>query len=107
MILGYAGVSTDGQTLDAQETALRAAGAERIFSEKVSEKQAALSDKGRAPRDRRYVVPCRRQYDRRAMHGCEQVRHGDKAASGLAPKGVDGRFDLYVAMNGRNDWHDE
>ena len=26
-------------------------------------------------------------------------------ASPLAPKGDDGRFDLYVAMNGRNDRH--
>ena len=24
----------------------------------------------------------------------------------MAPKGRDGRFDLCVAMNGRNDWHD-
>jgi hypothetical protein len=24
----------------------------------------------------------------------------------LAPKGRDGRFDLWVAMNGRSDWHD-
>jgi hypothetical protein len=30
----------------------------------------------------------------------------DKTASRLAPKGVDGRFDLCVVMNGRNDWHD-
>jgi DNA invertase Pin-like site-specific DNA recombinase len=36
MIIGYARVSTDGQTLDAQHTTLRAAGAERIFAEKVS-----------------------------------------------------------------------
>jgi hypothetical protein len=27
-------------------------------------------------------------------------------ASRLASKGDDGRFDLYVAVNGRNDWHD-
>jgi DNA invertase Pin-like site-specific DNA recombinase len=36
MIVGYARVSTDGQTLDAQRTTLRAAGAEQIFAEKVS-----------------------------------------------------------------------
>jgi DNA invertase Pin-like site-specific DNA recombinase len=36
MIYGYARVSTDGQTLDAQREALTTAGAERIFQEKVS-----------------------------------------------------------------------
>jgi DNA invertase Pin-like site-specific DNA recombinase len=36
MIIGYARVSTDSQTLDAQQSALRAAGAGRIFAEKVS-----------------------------------------------------------------------
>src|SRR5688572_18000587 len=35
-VYGYARVSTDGQTLDAQVNELRAAGAERVFREKVS-----------------------------------------------------------------------
>ena len=35
-IIGYARVSTDGQTLDAQQIALKTSGAERVFSEKVS-----------------------------------------------------------------------
>ena len=35
-MVGYARVSTDGQTLDAQQSALRAAGCERVYSEKVS-----------------------------------------------------------------------
>jgi hypothetical protein len=36
MIVGYARVSTDGQTLDAQQAALHEAGATRVFAEKVS-----------------------------------------------------------------------
>jgi DNA invertase Pin-like site-specific DNA recombinase len=36
MMIGYARVSTDGQTLDAQRTSLKVAGAERVYSEKIS-----------------------------------------------------------------------
>src|SRR5262249_28719707 len=68
--------------------------------------QSALSGKVRSPKDRRYAVSGRGRYDRRAMRARESIRHGDKAASRLAPEGDDGRFDLYVVMNGRNDWHD-
>jgi DNA invertase Pin-like site-specific DNA recombinase len=37
MIVGYARVSTDGQTLDAQRATLKAAGVERTYAEKISE----------------------------------------------------------------------
>jgi DNA invertase Pin-like site-specific DNA recombinase len=42
MIIGYARVSTDGQTLDAQHSALVNAGAEKIYSEKIS---GAITDR--------------------------------------------------------------
>jgi len=42
MIVGYARVSTDGQTLDAQQAALREAGCAKVFAEKVS---AAKTDR--------------------------------------------------------------
>jgi DNA invertase Pin-like site-specific DNA recombinase len=35
-VIGYARVSTDGQTLDSQQSALLAAGAEKVFAEKIS-----------------------------------------------------------------------
>jgi hypothetical protein len=65
--------------------------------------QAAVSGKVRKVIDGRYVVSGRSRYDRRAMRDRKYIRHDDKAASRLAPKGDDGRFDFYVAVNGRND----
>jgi Resolvase, N terminal domain len=35
MIIGYARVSTDGQSLESQDASLRATGAERLYAEKV------------------------------------------------------------------------
>jgi hypothetical protein len=52
------------------------------------------------------VVSGGRRYDRRATRLREYIRHDDKAASRFAPKVHDGRFDLYVAMNVSNGWHD-
>jgi DNA invertase Pin-like site-specific DNA recombinase len=46
MIVGYARVSTDGQALDAQQIALREAGADRVFAEKetgIKTDRAALA----------------------------------------------------------------
>ena len=36
MMIGYARVWTDGQSLEAQHASLQAAGAERVYSEKIS-----------------------------------------------------------------------
>lgn len=55
-IFGYARVSTDGQTLDAQRDALRAAGAEKVFHEtasgaKTDRRELARALKALAPGD--------------------------------------------------------
>jgi DNA invertase Pin-like site-specific DNA recombinase len=47
MIFGYARVSTDGQTLDAQREALTAAGAEKIFAETISGARSDRRELGR------------------------------------------------------------
>jgi DNA invertase Pin-like site-specific DNA recombinase len=48
-ILGYARVSTDGQTLDAQVAELRAAGATKVYQEKISGAAAQRVQLARAP----------------------------------------------------------
>ncbi|HEY8381591.1 MAG TPA: recombinase family protein [Microvirga sp.] len=53
-IYGYARVSTDGQTLDAQVTQLTAAGADRVFREKVS---GAQTDRAQLARLLRALEP--------------------------------------------------
>jgi DNA invertase Pin-like site-specific DNA recombinase len=47
MIIGYARVSTDGQSLDRQQAALRSAGAEKVFA-KMS---GAKTEKGTRKRN--------------------------------------------------------
>ena len=42
MIIGYARVSTDGQSLDSQCAVLRSAGVEKVYSEKIS---GAITDR--------------------------------------------------------------
>ena len=68
--------------------------------------QAAVSGNERGRINRRHIVSGSRRYDRRAMCERESTRYGEKPASRLAPKGDNGRFDFYVAMNGRNDWRE-
>jgi DNA invertase Pin-like site-specific DNA recombinase len=46
-VFGYARVSTDGQTLEAQITELKAAGADRVFREKIS---GAVTDRAQLRR---------------------------------------------------------
>ena len=50
MIFGYARVSTDGQTVDAQVKQLRAAGAEKVFTETASGAKADRAQLARAVR---------------------------------------------------------
>jgi DNA invertase Pin-like site-specific DNA recombinase len=54
MIVGYARVSTDGQTLDAQQAALREAGAARVFAEKQS---GAKTDRAQLARPLATLAP--------------------------------------------------
>jgi DNA invertase Pin-like site-specific DNA recombinase len=42
MVIGYARVSTDGQTLDAQQAALKQAGADKVYAETIS---GAITDR--------------------------------------------------------------
>ena len=53
-ILGYARVSTDGQTLDAQVTELKAAGATAVFHEKIS---GAVTERAQLSRAVKALVP--------------------------------------------------
>jgi DNA invertase Pin-like site-specific DNA recombinase len=52
-VIGYARVSTDGQTLDSQQSALQAAGAEKVFAEKIS---GAVTDRRHLARSTRDLL---------------------------------------------------
>jgi DNA invertase Pin-like site-specific DNA recombinase len=53
-ILGYARVSTDGQTLDAQNAELKAAGATTVFQEKIS---GAITERAQLMRAMKALAP--------------------------------------------------
>jgi hypothetical protein len=67
--------------------------------------QSAVSGEFRCRINRGYVVSGGGHYDLRAMRERKYIRWDDQAAFRLARKRDDGRFDFYVSMNGRNDWH--
>jgi DNA invertase Pin-like site-specific DNA recombinase len=56
-------VSTDGQTLDAQQASLTAAGAEKVFAEKVS---GAVTDRKALARAIAALGPCGRAHGHKA-----------------------------------------
>ena len=84
MKYGYARVSTDGQSLDAQVKQLRAAGAEKIFRETASGARADRAqlrrvldplDKGRRA-DRHAPRPACPLDPRPVEHACRDHRQG-------------------------------
>jgi hypothetical protein len=82
-LYGYARVSTDGQTLDAQVTALKAAGAERVFSEKQSGADRAALAKALAVLNAGDVPVVKKAGQARPKHQGPPKRPGD----GLGERG--------------------
>ena len=58
MIIGYARVSTDGQTLDAQRIVLAAAGTEKVYAEKVYAEKVSGAVTDRRPNTSARSCPC-------------------------------------------------
>src|SRR3954462_4849099 len=76
-IYGYARVSTDGQTLDAQVAQLKAAGAEKIFREKISGARSAPPELARLMRPLSAGPP---------SGLCDWVRQPPRPAGALHPR---------------------
>src|SRR6516164_7197283 len=104
--LSLGAVSRPAQCVACRSALTRTIGSASVYLVDSVGEQTAVSGKDRGRIDRRYVVSGRRCYDRRAMQAREWVRFDDKAASRLAPQGVDGGLDLYVAAHERSDWLD-
>jgi hypothetical protein len=83
-LIGYARVSTDRQTLDAQHAALKSAGADKVFAEKVSGAKTnrrqleraieALGGRGRVARDP--AGPARAEHAGLAQRACHHIGQG-------------------------------
>jgi hypothetical protein len=100
MIVGYARVSTDGQGLDAQQSALAGAGAERVFAEKVSgavteRKALARAIAALGPGDILLVTRRPRDYP------SERHRQSRAARSSAAPTPICG---LTASDSAHDDW---
>jgi len=92
MIVGYARVSTDGQTLDAQHATLTAAGAQRVFAEKVS---GAVTDRKAGKGDRcpghRGCPPCHSSWSLGPLNSRSAQRVGQRS-EGRRGVSVVGRY---------------
>lgn len=119
MILGYARVSTEDQNLDAQLDALKASGAQRIFSDKISgslRKRPELDRLLDQLREGDVIVATK--YDRlaRSLPTCLTLSRSSRRAAWVVPGGrTRQRLPvawsstpcLYRSVRAREDWGNE